>query len=152
VRCLATLWMNPGIRIVGQISTDIQRGSFSNIQGDLIIPILLYKPKFPCRQSNFSNKIIQIDTRFYFFLFENFFQNSLRHSQLHFRLNIFSLEQAFDSLLDAGFYLAGCCGTGTSNSVQGTFSSPYLSHVQKTNGFFYTFHFKLYWLLRCYEN
>jgi hypothetical protein len=37
------------------------------------------------------------------------------------RLNHYfcSLEQAFDSLLDAGFYLAGCCGTGTSNSVQG---------------------------------
>ena len=30
-----------------------------------------------------------------------------------------SLEQAFDSLLDAGFYLGGCCGTGTATSATG---------------------------------
>ncbi len=31
-----------------------------------------------------------------------------------------SLEQAFDALIDAGFYLAGCCGTGTATSATGT--------------------------------
>jgi len=30
-----------------------------------------------------------------------------------------SLEQAFDALLDAGFYLGGCCGTGTATSATG---------------------------------
>ena len=32
-----------------------------------------------------------------------------------------SLEQAFDALLDAGFYLGGCCGTGTATSATGKF-------------------------------
>lgn len=31
-----------------------------------------------------------------------------------------SLEQAFDALLDAGFYLGGCCGTGTATASSGT--------------------------------
>jgi len=30
-----------------------------------------------------------------------------------------SLEQAFDALLDAGFYLGGCCGTGTATASSG---------------------------------
>lgn len=30
-----------------------------------------------------------------------------------------SLEQAFDALLDAGFYLGGCCGTGTATASTG---------------------------------
>jgi len=31
-----------------------------------------------------------------------------------------SIEQAFDALLDAGFYLGGCCGTGTATASSGT--------------------------------
>jgi len=30
-----------------------------------------------------------------------------------------SIEQAFDALLDAGFYLGGCCGTGTATASSG---------------------------------
>lgn len=30
-----------------------------------------------------------------------------------------SLEQAFDALLDAAFYLGGCCGTGTATASSG---------------------------------
>ena len=30
-----------------------------------------------------------------------------------------SIEQAFDALLDASFYLAGCCGTGTATASSG---------------------------------
>ena len=32
-----------------------------------------------------------------------------------------SIEQAFDALLDAGFYLGGCCGTGTATASSGMF-------------------------------
>ena len=40
-----------------------------------------------------------------------------------------SLEQAFDSLLDAGFYLGGCCGTGTATSATGNHAtSPLYVH------------------------
>ena len=31
-----------------------------------------------------------------------------------------SLEQGFDALLDAGFHLGGCCGTGTATASSGT--------------------------------
>ena len=37
-----------------------------------------------------------------------------------------SLEQAFDALLDASFYLGGCCGTGTATASSGMFR---LKHV-----------------------
>lgn len=43
-----------------------------------------------------------------------------------------SLEQAFDALLDGGFYLAGCCGTGTATASSGTVFS-----IQKSMFFSY---------------
>ena len=49
-----------------------------------------------------------------------------------------SIEQAFDALLDAGFYLGGCCGTGTATASSGMFKLACL--------FFYYYYYPLFFL------
>ena len=51
-----------------------------------------------------------------------------------------SIEQAFDALLDAGFYLGGCCGTGTATASSGMFK-PACFFTDHTFSYYYPLFF-----------
>ena len=60
-----------------------------------------------------------------------------------------SIEQAFDALLDAGFYLGGCCGTGTATASSGMFKSAWFFSDHTFFYYYPLFFLCLFFLLYC---